>query len=68
MIRLMTASFKTERVLATEGKVCLSHIARTLHAPHAELAAAMEKEGYLTAYDGMQWEIAPHGDAADGEK
>ncbi len=35
----------------------ISHMARTLHDPHDVLTAQMEKEGILTAFDGMVLEI-----------
>ena len=39
------------------GKFCISHMARTLHDPHDILSAQMEKEGILTAFDGMVLDI-----------
>ena len=39
------------------GKFCISHMARTLHDPQEVLSAQMEKEGILTAFDGMVVEI-----------
>lgn len=57
MIRLMQASFITENVIAKEGKIVLSHLARTLHKPHAETASRLGKEGYIVAYDGMELTI-----------
>ncbi len=35
----------------------ISHMARTLHDPHEVLSAEMEKEGILTAFDGMVLDI-----------
>ena len=35
----------------------ISHMARTLHDPHDILSAQMEKEGILTAFDGMVLDI-----------
>lgn len=35
------------------GRFCISHMARTLHTGHAELAADMEKLGIETAFDGL---------------
>lgn len=32
----------------------ISHMAKTLHSGHEELTAAMEKDGIITAYDGMK--------------
>ena len=58
MIRLMLASFRTQRVVAEEGVVCLSHIAPTLHTPHAELVEILKKDGMIAAFDGMVIERA----------
>jgi len=38
-------------------RFCISHMARTLHQPHAELAEYMKKYGVDTAYDGYETEI-----------
>ena len=57
MIRLMEASFRTENVIAENGKIVLSHIARTLHKPHEQTAALLEKEGYIVAFDGMKLNV-----------
>ncbi len=38
-------------------RFCISHMARTLHKPHAELSADMEKQGVTVAYDGLEIEI-----------
>ena len=54
MIRLMEASFRTENVIAQDGKLVLSHLARTLHKPHEETAELLGKEGYIVAFDGME--------------
>ena len=53
MIRLMEASFRTQNVIAEDGKFVLSHLARTLHKPHEETAELLGKEGYIVAFDGM---------------
>lgn len=53
MIRLMAESFRTQNVIAPNGTLCISHLARTLHKPHEETAASLAKEGYIVAYDGM---------------
>ena len=39
------------------GRFCISHMARTLHTDHAELAADMARLGIETARDGMVVEI-----------
>lgn len=53
MIRLMAESFRTQNVVADNGILCISHLARTLHKPHKETASGLGNEGYLVAYDGM---------------
>lgn len=57
MIRLMTASFISQNVIAPNGIICLSHLARTLHNPHEEVAQNLASEGYTVAYDGLQLKI-----------
>ena len=57
MLRLMAASFKSQQVLAEDGVMIVSHIARTLHLPHAETAALLQKDGFMTAFDGMEWHM-----------
>ena len=54
MIRLMLPSLRSQGVLGAETKVYLSHIARTLHTGHEELAALLKKDGLLAAYDGLE--------------
>lgn len=53
MIRLMAESFRTQNVLAQDGTICISHLARTLHKSHEETAESLSKEGYVVACDGM---------------
>lgn len=53
MIRLMAASFRSQQVIAPDGQLWLSHIARTLHEPHEQLSALLEKENMHAAYDGL---------------
>ena len=36
------------------GRFCISHMARTLHADHETLSAAMSAHGIITAYDGLE--------------
>lgn len=57
MIRLMTTSFRTQKVISHRGVLCLSHIAPTLHKSHEETVKLLEKEGYLIAQDGLHLEI-----------
>lgn len=53
MIRLMEASFRSQKVLKENGVICLSHLARTLHPTHEENVQNLSKDGYLVAYDGL---------------
>ena len=57
MIRLMAASFETERVIAPEGQLWLSHLARTLHKPHEETVEILKKDGFFAAYDGLTIDV-----------
>ena len=57
MVRLMVASFQKEHVIAPQGAIYLSHIARTLHEPHEQLAKKMKRENLIVAYDGLVIEI-----------
>lgn len=54
MIRLMTEAFRSQKVIAENGILCLSHLARTLHNDHDQTASQLEKEGYTVAYDGLE--------------
>lgn len=57
MIRLMAESFRTQNIIGTNGSLCISHLARTLHKPHEETACSLLKEGCIVAYDGMELDI-----------
>lgn len=39
------------------GKVCISHMARTLHTSHTILEAEMERYGVIVAYDGLEMDV-----------
>ena len=60
MIRLMAESFRTQNVIASDGVICISHLARTLHKSHEETVEHLQKEGYTVAYDGMALHIDQH--------
>ena len=53
MIRMMAASFETDRVIAVDGQLWLSHLARTLNKPHDETVELLKKDGFFAAYDGL---------------
>lgn len=57
MIRLMADSFRKEHVVAENGEIWLSHLARTLHKPHAETVKLLEKEEFHVACDGLTLNI-----------
>ena len=42
-----------ENMVAENGVIVASHLARTLHKPHEETKEILQKAGMLTAYDGM---------------
>ena len=54
MLRLMLPSMKTWGILNDESRVYLSHIAPSLHKPHAETAEITREFGAILAYDGMK--------------
>ena len=53
MIRLMLPSLKTLKIIKPDTALYLSHIARTLNPPHAQLCEQVEKYGLIPAHDGM---------------
>ncbi len=56
MVRMMAQSLLATGQLKAGGRVYLTHLARTLHPPRAELEAAL-RPPYLAAYDGLTVEI-----------
>ncbi len=56
MVRMMTQAFQATGQLKADGRVYLTHLARTLHPPKAELEASL-KPPYIAAVDGMTVEI-----------
>jgi len=57
MIRLMLPSFKTTGITTEKTVIYLSHIAPSLHAPHADTVRIAREIGCLVAYDGLVTEI-----------
>lgn len=53
MIRLMLPSFKTTKITKENTEIYLSHIAPSLHAPHAETEKIARDMGCILAYDGL---------------
>ena len=57
MIRLMLPSFKTTKITKENTAIYLSHIAPSLHAPHAETEMIASDMGCILAYDGLTIEM-----------
>jgi len=57
MIRIMLQTLRKEELLAPGAQVLLTHMARTLCAPHEEMRASLEPEGLVPAHDGMVIEL-----------
>ena len=53
MIRLMTESMKTLKIINDKTNILLSHLAVCLHKTHRETCDIVSKDGYTVAYDGM---------------
>ncbi len=54
MLRVLLPSLRTFGVIGDRTRVCLSHIAPSLHRSHAELEMTAASLGALAAYDGME--------------
>jgi ferredoxin len=57
MIRLMLPSFATTKITTDATRIYLSHIAPSLHKPHAETEAIAGEMGCILAYDGLEIEL-----------
>ena len=57
MIRTMMETLRREVVVTPGARVLLTHMARTLCAPHEEMVRSLEPEGLVPAYDGMRLEL-----------
>ena len=57
MIRLMLKSMRPLGVFAPNGRIYLSHLARTLHRPHAETQEILARDGLYAAFDGLTLDI-----------
>lgn len=53
MIRLMLPSFKTFGIVNENTQVFLTHLAPSIHKPHAEIEKALENESLTVACDGL---------------
>ena len=54
MLRVMLPSLRTEGAITDKTKVIFSHIAPSLHKPHAEIVKTAKELGASVAYDGME--------------
>jgi len=57
MVEIMTQTFRTQNILNDNAKIIVSHMARTLHTPHAQLVKRLEPLNIIPAFDGMEIEI-----------
>lgn len=53
MIRIMRQTLVKQRILAPGARVYLTHLSRTLCAPHEEMVRRLAPEGLIPAYDGL---------------
>ena len=54
MLRVMLPSLRSEGMITDKTKVIFSHIAPSLHKPHAEIVKTAKELGASVAYDGME--------------
>jgi len=59
MVRLQRAALVKQDVLPAAAPIWLTHIARTLCSPHAQLAASLAPEGLILAHDGLRTQLSP---------
>ena len=57
MTRIMLQVLRHKEAFAEDAKLVLTHIAPSLHRPHAELVEQAAADGLLVAYDGMELEV-----------
>jgi L-ascorbate metabolism protein UlaG (beta-lactamase superfamily) len=57
MVEIMLSTIKKQNVLNKDGKIIVSHMAKTLHTSHKKLEKRLEKSGIVPAFDGMIAEI-----------
>ena len=53
MIRLLLPALRYNRMLTPQTNIVLTHLAPSLHRPHAETMQIVEKDGMVVAYDGL---------------
>jgi len=57
MLRVMTKEMREQNMIAPNGKIIASHLARTLHLPHEETEKILAEFGMKTAFDGIEIEF-----------
>ena len=57
MIRLLLHALRHSRMVVPETNIVLTHLAPSLHRPHAETVQIVEKDGFVVAYDGLTIDI-----------
>lgn len=54
MLRTMAQTLRAQGALKPDACIVLTHLARTLHPPHAELCGQVAPDGFVPAYDGWR--------------
>ena len=54
MLREMVQEMKNVEMMAENGKIYATHLAKTLHEPHEKTAEILKAFGMETAYDGLK--------------
>lgn len=54
MLRMITTGIRAENMLAENGIIVASHLAKTLHEAHEKTAQILNEIGVVTAYDGRK--------------
>ena len=57
MIRMMLPSLRTFGIVNDKTQIYLTHIAPSLHKPHAETVEIAAADGMKVAYDGLRFEV-----------
>ena len=57
MIRLLLPSLRYSNIITAQTKILLTHLAPSLHRPHAETVTLVEPDGMIVAYDGFMTEL-----------
>ncbi len=57
MVRAMVEILRAQDAFAPDAKLYLTHIAPSLHRPHAEIEQQVAADGLLVAYDGLKIKV-----------